>query len=404
MIKALVYGAGNNCEALLSNKDKLVDIEIVGIVDRNKAGDEIEGIKIFPIDSIADFEIDQIIITPKNNSAIVTDLEEKYSVKREDMICPGDINSKYILPYIKETKNVFLTIGKYGTCFEYVFRPLEEKGVVSFLRLLDAEENVCIGCGDEYKRLIIVLSDDVICFEKNNTISFIKEKFVGTEFFVWFCNPCDDIRFGIPELMHEYGGMAEVRKRFEYCYTYHKADAIRYGLYYYPQFFSDYKKEHFEKKPTSDVFFIGNAKKRLSMIHDAYKLFTKAGVTCAFYVFGVPEEDRISGEGIYYLSQYMDYEKTLELLSDCRCLLEICEEGDETSYRYAESVVLNKKIIVNDPDVRYKKYYNPQNVFIYRDVLDIDPEWIKGDLVDYGYEGDFETEYYFDKMIGALKS
>ena len=108
-------------------------------------------------------------------------------------------------------------------------------------------------------------------------------------------------------------------------------------------------------------------------------------------------------EGLIYLDRWISYEETLYELCKCRCILEICDDGDETSYRFAEAVIFGKKLLVNDDTVKERRYYSETNICIFHDAEEINADWIKEPVEDYGYKGDYEPAYYLDQVIGALQ-
>ena len=58
--------------------------------------------------------------------------------------------------------------------------------------------------------------------------------------------------------------------------------------------------------------------------------------------------------------------------------------------RFLEAVIYNKKIILDNPAVKNSRYYDPKYIQLVDSIGDIDPNFvISGDVVDYGYQGDF---------------
>lgn len=399
----LIYGAGENCMTFFRSAI-LDEVNIVGIVDRDKCGTEVAGIKVGAPKDIHSYKYDELFVTPMHYDKIVSMLEEDYGVERDRIVLPGEINNRYILPRISEHENVFLTSVIYETCFPFVFRRLEEEGRILVLCLLagdKAAKEDGIPCQD--KKLFIFLSDDIMEMRNNNLLNYLKEMYPNAKNFLWFCNPCDDRAYGIPDIFDSYQSVNNLKKEFDYCYTYHIKDAEKYGFSFYPQFYPNIASNYCSgKEAECEVFFVGNAKDRFPIVYRVFKRLTGAGIDCRFYIIKLAKEDRIYEEGLIYIDHYISYEETLRELAKAKCILEICNCGDETSYRFAEAVIFGKRLLVNDDSVTQRGYYSEENIQVFHNADDIDTEWFKTPMKAYDYKGDFEPEYYFEKVLEAL--
>lgn len=403
MKKVIIIGAGENCKVFFANA-ALDGVSVLGIADQNKTGEQVNGIQVRPLEEFDVSQCDEILVTPKYNGGIVDKLTGSLGIDREKVVLSGEINKRYIFPKIQEKDNVFITRGKYESCFSFVFRKLEEEGRLLILRILDSIDYI-----EEKKvlpenKLFLFLSDDVKALKENGTLDSLKHMYPNAKKFLWLCNPCDNPAYGIPELFDLYRSAEHLKKEFDYCYTYHSGDAEKYGLYYYPQFYPDIASAYQSEAGSSyDVFFVGNAKKRFGLIYDVFKRLTDEGLCCKFYIYNLKEESRIYEEGLIYLDDWISYEETLYKLSKCRCVLEICDEGDETSYRFAEAVIFGKKLLVNDETAKKRNYYSEANICIFHRAEEIDAEWVKEPIEDYGYKGDYEPVFYLDQVINVLQ-
>ncbi len=173
--------------------------------------------------------------------------------------------------------------------------------------------------------------------------------------------------------------------------TYDKGEAQLYGMPYFNEFESsiDILKE---KKMESDVFFAGKAKDRLPQLMEAYKVFTKNGLKCNFYLVGVPINEQKELPGVKYASCFMSYKEMLYHTVNTRCVLEV-NQGGSNGYtsRFLESVIYGKKLITNNLAIKESKYYFPDKIMIVNKMSDIDPLFVTkgGDFVNYNYEDDF---------------
>ena len=190
-----------------------------------------------------------------------------------------------------------------------------------------------------------------------------------------------------------------LKKDFKTVITYHSAEAQKYDLFYHEQVYPKYS-DNIERG--TGVLFVGYAKNRLGLLHETYRLLKNNGIQCKFFINGVSDEDKIENSDIVYNNEirYRDY---LDKVRECDCILEICQIGNESTYRYNEAVVYNKRFLFNDPSCLQRRYYNPKFMRFFDDVKDIDLEWLKSQNdVDYGYKGDFQPERlleYIDELL-----
>lgn len=181
------------------------------------------------------------------------------------------------------------------------------------------------------------------------------------------------------------------RKYFDLQFSFDKDEAMKYGFIYFDEIESKINIPIDPNYPISDVFFAGKAKDRLPKILEAYHIFNSIGLKCDFYITHVPKEDRVDLPGITYSDSFMPYNQMLFRTINSRCMLDINQSGavGYTS-RFLEAVIYNKKIILDNPAVKNSRYYDPKYIQLVDSIGDIDPNFvISGDVVDYGYQGDF---------------
>ena len=89
---------------------------------------------------------------------------------------------------------------------------------------------------------------------------------------------------------------------------------------------------------------------------------------------------------------------------NAKCMLDINQTGavGYTS-RFLEAVIYNKKLIADNPSIRSTKYYNPQFIQLVEKMDDIDPEFVKNDIIpDYQYGGDFSPIHLLKQIDDEL--
>lgn len=184
-----------------------------------------------------------------------------------------------------------------------------------------------------------------------------------------------------------YGFKATKKFKFDYVYTFDPDDALRNDFLYTGPMYS-YKPVE-ETPISSDLYFIGVDKDdRLPILRKTYDLLAPKGIKCDFFIANVRKR-KIRNDGLHY-NERCSYEDVVNNLQKYRAILDIVQnEQSGVSLRYEESICYNKKLISNNPAIRRLPYYSPENMLIFEDPSEIDPNWILEGPCDYGYQGEF---------------
>ncbi len=182
--------------------------------------------------------------------------------------------------------------------------------------------------------------------------------------------------------------LERIKSEFDLILSFDHNDANEYGLYYYPLVYSEVDITDNPEIEKSDVFFVGVAKNRLDDILDAYVKLRDAGLKCDFTICGVPEQERRFADEITYCDK-MPYTENLQHVKATRCLLEIMQKGGHGyTLRACEAIVLDRKLLTNNPEVKNAPFYSPDTVSVFSTSNTIDTDFVKSgaDSVDYGYK------------------
>ncbi len=165
------------------------------------------------------------------------------------------------------------------------------------------------------------------------------------------------------------GGRPDALKRYYDLITcYDKVDAEKYGLEYYPTFFSNYAVQNNPNIEYSDIFFVGAAKNRLNKILAVYKTCSDAGLKCDFFIKGVPKKDRLSLPGIHYLDKNMPYIENLEHVVKSKCLLEILQNGAVgATFRLWEAINYDKALITDNKSIQESEFWDAKYINVIDD-------------------------------------
>lgn len=195
--------------------------------------------------------------------------------------------------------------------------------------------------------------------------------------------------------------MAKVK--FDLVYSFDKGDCLNYGLQHTQSLYS--KKDNVKAlSGKSDLFFVGRAKDRFSSLCEIVNKANTRDLKCNFQILGVKNQDRVNAQGITYLDTVKPYDDVLPMILSSKCLLDIVQTGqDGLTMRVYESIFYNKKLITNNPNVRYLPYYNLQYMQIIDDIGEIDFDFIsKDETVNYDYLGDYSPVRFLEVVKEEL--
>lgn len=191
----------------------------------------------------------------------------------------------------------------------------------------------------------------------------------------------------------------ELKEEFDIVVTDEKTDAESYNLLYYPDTFFNAINEKFEIE--YDLFFSGADKGRRRLLREIAKAADNRGLKTNINVVGISKIDKY----IHY-SNFVDYTEIMKSDLKSNCILEVLQQGQQSyTLRWQEAVCLNRKILTNNKNVIYEKYYDPKYVRIFETVDDIDWNFCgKKENVQYGYEDDFSSVKFFDFIENILEN
>lgn len=389
MKQIIIYGIGVNCNTFIRYA-KHIDFEIVAFVDRNKVGLEYENMIVISPDDICRLHYDEIFLTiGEGTEKIKAWLLEELGISEQKIVCPSELNKRYMLQDIQGAKYNFIMPRTQQ--YEILYKDIYSLESVNICGLLLCNSEWYVSDSDvevmNYQSILFVL---FMYGMDEKFLGYLKHKYVGIKIAVLF-NDMISGEYGYERVFPGFS-IEKLREKADVLVTYHKAEAEQYKLHYHMQNFSKLNIPANEIK--SDLFFVGVAKNRLDFLHAVYRFITKAGGKCEFWISGVREEDQLQNhEGIIY-NQRLSYEEYLRKMCTSKCILEAIQEGDVTSVRYCEAIVYNKKLLVNDSKCKDYIFYNEENIKIINSVEDIDVNWITDNkTINYAYNNEFSPKH-----------
>lgn len=176
-----------------------------------------------------------------------------------------------------------------------------------------------------------------------------------------------------------------IKDKVDLAITYDKEEARKYGIHYFQE--TTYSKPIIAMENPAfkqDVYFLGMAKDRLEEIYAVYQYLTIRGVKCKFLIAGVPEEKRISGKGLEYISR-ISYDENVRNVIESKCVLEVVQGGSsDITLRVKEAIAYERRLISNCP-ADLKEFFNPNQLIQFDEVSDIDTKLAKASLPAEGF-------------------
>lgn len=204
---------------------------------------------------------------------------------------------------------------------------------------------------------------------------FIKKKFCKIKFIFYFLNAISD-----PSNCFSFNYVLKNRNRYNLIITFNKKDSEQYNFKYYEPIYSK-SSENISEKVDYDVYYIGAVKSRKKIIEDSFEFLCSQGLKCNFNVLVAPG-DTLKSSGINIIQKPLSYREVINGVLNSRCILEILDTTiqDGSSLRTYEAISYKKKLLSNNIHLKNKWFYNKSQMFIFKELSDIDINFIKTDL------------------------
>lgn len=174
---------------------------------------------------------------------------------------------------------------------------------------------------------------------KSGYIEYLRKRHPKAKFVLYM----QDIVKSLP-----YYDINQYKTLFDYILTYDKGDSVKYSLYYYPTPYSKVETSTLKAQEPVDVFFCGKAKNRFADIVNAYNKCISKGLSCRFFINGVPKNEQIEKDGLIY-DQPLSYKENLSHVISCKYILEIMQkDADGFTPRLWEAIFYNKYLLTNN--------------------------------------------------------
>ena len=185
-----------------------------------------------------------------------------------------------------------------------------------------------------------------------------------------------------------------LKKRMDFLVTIDKDLALKYGILYYPLFYS--KKYQFIKKKGNGVFFCGEDGGRLKILKSIARFLKENDIKYSFYCSNSKDE-HIDELSIHYITR-MEHDKYLEELSDCAVLLDLTKPGAKCcSLRFCEAVLYDKKLLSDNINIRQMPAFDGCYMAYFDDIRNVNIDFLThGDNVVYNNKDSVKPDGFID--------
>lgn len=230
----------------------------------------------------------------------------------------------------------------------------------------------------KYKKVLNLKYEDKIIFlmiganyslEENGFSKLVRKFFCNAKIIYFFCDLIDKDKYR--KLFIE-----NFRDRADIIYSFDNEDAKKYNLKFHNSVYSNIKFLFSNLKNEYDVCFVGQAKDRLEEIIQSYRILTKKGLNCYFYVTGVDSDKQILNDRIIY-GKPIDYEVYLEIVARSKCILELMQKGGHgNTLRVNEAITFDKLLLSNNKDLVSNSLYDERYMHVFNELNSLDVSFI----------------------------
>lgn len=271
-------------------------------------------------------------------------LDQHKEVDYYKFFFPLPFNSRYFYKIINKLYD-FRFLKNNGS---YIFRPLIYLIIDCFFRLNNNEKNI-----------LIMYDWNPLATDKK-FIKKLKRKYHQIIIVYVFTNI---VKYTGAKTR---GFLYELKKYYDVVFAFDKKDALNYDFSYLPLIYAQEPLMlNDQNKEDIDIFYVGKAKDRLDILHEVYEKAKSEGLKCDFNIIEVPYDKQKDGDDIHY-NKTIPYEAVIKKIKRSKCLLDVIQ-SDSTglTIKVAESVIYDKKLITNNPNVQYELKMNSQNLLLY---------------------------------------
>jgi hypothetical protein len=158
---------------------------------------------------------------------------------------------------------------------------------------------------------------------------------------------------------------------FDKVWSYEKKDVAGYGLAFIPNFIYFNDAYSGNDLIEYDAFSVMSNDYRIQVLRKVATFFRQKNHS---YKFFVAVDEPKSDELLTFITKRMNNEEVIAEIKKARIIVDIHKFGvqDGLTFRAFEAMGFRKKLITTNADIETYDFYNPNNIFIIKDVKNID--------------------------------
>jgi hypothetical protein len=251
-----------------------------------------------------------------------------------------------------ELKSVIFEDYKYKNSFQKIHNFLAKTFLKKNLKKIWAsKERISNITENEYFDYIFVICPD---FLLNDELKYVTER--AKKSIVYFWDSFDNI-----------SRYERTLPFFDVKYSFEPNDVAKYNLNLLTNFYYNINRN---LTPTNDVFFIGTFDERIDLILAVLKSIYKSGKTAQIYLQSDNDKTaaKYQTESIKFIKKPITFAESEKIYNDSKIILDVQKKIQKgLTFRVFEAMGKGKKLITTNEDIVNYDFYNPINIFVWKD-------------------------------------
>ena len=251
-----------------------------------------------------------------------------------------------------ELKSVIFEDYKYKNSFQKIENFLAKTFFKKNLKKIWAsKERISSIAEDEYFDYLFVICPD---FLLNDELKYITDRAKKSIVYYW------DSFDNIPRY-------ERTLSFFDVKYSFEPKDVKIHNLNLLTNFYYNPNKNH---TPTNDVFFIGTFDERINIILEVLKSTTKHNKSAQIILQSDKDEiiNKYQSNSIQFIKKSISFEESEKIYYDSKIILDVQKKIQKgLTFRVFEAMGKGKKLITTNEDIINYDFYNPNNIFIWKE-------------------------------------
>lgn len=154
---------------------------------------------------------------------------------------------------------------------------------------------------------------------------------------------------------------------FDDCFSFDPIDVKKYGLKFITNF---YFYEDHNTETNTDLFFLSSYDSRYPLVEKIVSILEKQNKKTIIYQHTNDKNliQNNQSKSIIFIDKFISFSDTMQLMKQTKIILDIHKNIQHgLSFRVFEAIGLRKKLITTNPDIINYDFYNPNNIFLWKE-------------------------------------